>query len=92
MLLKYTTKKQVSMEAGPCIFCESEELILDDVNDGADGYEPFYHVVCDECGATGPSDNSAEIAIELWNKAHNKHESKKEIFINIDCLNETVEE
>ncbi len=35
-------------------------------------YEDIYYVYCYDCDCKGPAGNSAEIAIENWNKRNNE--------------------
>jgi Lar family restriction alleviation protein len=57
----------------PCPFCDALEYIgvfpISNV-----GNTEFYAVMCDNCGARGPSANSASSAAASWNKAHRRHQ------------------
>lgn len=48
----------------PCPFCASIEL---DCAPGLEGANDTY-VECVNCSTLGPSGNSVEVAIELWNR------------------------
>ena len=47
-----------------CIFCGKEPRVTESSNMDGDGWQ----VVCDECGAMGPMQDTEENAIECWDK------------------------
>ena len=48
----------------PCPFCNGEAIL----SDHADGYYGLYVIVCDGCGVMTDYYNTAEEAIEAWNR------------------------
>jgi len=56
----------MSEELKPCPFpaCKSDAIL--DVHNLCE--QAIYQVQCDECGALGPIERSAYLAIEAWNR------------------------